>query len=248
MNALRSRRNRRNRLSDRAASWVREAIIAGKLQEGDRLYPEKLAEELDISVTPAREGLLAVEGEGFVEMVPRRGFVVSPLSSEDIRDIFISQALICGELASRAAQKMSDADVEELYAVQAELERAVGEDDYTAYAAANHQFHRMINVAANAPKMVWLLAITLRYTSPSLYTETSGWLEASCTDHHTILDALKQRDAEASRAAMVEHMTHLGDLLAARIAASEGRAGGGDGGDDRVRIPAGASVPATKPA
>lgn len=245
MTTLRSRRSRRNRLSDKAASWVREAIIAGALHEGDRLYPEKLAEELDISVTPAREGLLAVEGEGFVEMVPRKGFVVSPLTSEDIRDIFISQALICGELASRAALTMSDAELEDLVAVQDELERAVGADDYTAYAAANHRFHRAINVAANAPKMVWLLAITLRYTSPTLYTETDGWLDASCTDHHTILDALARRDPEASRAAMVEHMTHLGDLLAARIARSDGRV---DGGDDRDHVPAGATVPATKPA
>ena len=43
------RRSRRNRLSDTAASHVREAIIEGKLREGDRLYPEKLAQELDRS-------------------------------------------------------------------------------------------------------------------------------------------------------------------------------------------------------
>src|SRR5699024_11087634 len=109
-----ARRSRRNRLSDTAATFVREAIIEGRLSEGDRLYPEKLAQELDISVTPAREGLLTVEGEGFVELVPRKGFVVSPLSADDIRDIFISQALICGELASRACRRMTDAEIDEL--------------------------------------------------------------------------------------------------------------------------------------
>lgn len=248
MTALRSRRNRRNRLSDRAASWVREAIIAGKLHEGDRLYPEKLAEELDISVTPAREGLLAVEGEGFVEMVPRKGFVVSPLSSEDIRDIFISQALICGELASRAALKMSDADVEELFAVQAELERAVSEDDYTAYAVANHRFHRMINVAANTPRWCgcWRSPCATPLRRCTRRRRAGSKPRAQTTTRSSTRSGSAMR--RHLRAAMVEHMTHLGDLLAARIAASEGRAGEGDGGDDRVRIPAGAVVPATKPA
>ena len=228
------RRSRRNRLSDTAATYVREAIIEGRLGEGDRLYPEKLAEELDISVTPAREGLLAVEGEGFVELVPRKGFVVSPLSADDIRDIYISQALICGELASRACRRMTDAEIDDLIAVQEQLEQAIAADDFAAHAAANHRFHRTINVAAGAPKMLWLLAITLRYTSTSMYRETSGWIEASCTDHHDILSAFTRRNDVAARTAMVDHMTHLGDLLAERIANSPGwtaaptRAKGGD--------------------
>lgn len=222
-----ARRSRRNRLSDTAATYVREAIIEGRLSEGDRLYPERLAEELDISVTPAREGLLTVEGEGFVELVPRKGFVVAPLSADDIRDIFVSQALICGELASRACARMTGVEIDDLVTVQEQLEKAIAADDYTAYAAANHQFHRTINVAASAPKMLWLLAITLRYTSTSMYTETSGWLEASCTDHHGILSAFQRRNEVAARTAMVDHMTHLGDLLAERIANSPGRAEGG---------------------
>ena len=214
------RRSRRNRLSDTAACHVREAIIEGRLREGDRLYPEKLAQELGISVTPAREGLLTVEGEGFVELVPRRGFVVSSLTADDIRDIYVSQALICGELASRAARRMSDAEIDELAVVQASLEQAVKDGDLVSFASANHAFHRTINLAADAPKMLWLLAITLRYTSTSLYSETAGWLEASCTDHHDIVNALRNRNDVAARTAMVDHMMHLGDLLATRFASS----------------------------
>ena len=219
-----ARRSRpRNRLSDNAATYIREAIIEGRLKEGDRLFPERLAEELGISVTPAREGLLTVEGEGFVEMVPRKGFVVSPLSADDVRDIFTSQALICGELASRAAQRMSDQEINELESIQQQLEAAIESGNYESYGTANYNFHRTINVAAAAPKMLWLLAITLRYTPTYVYRETAGWPEASCHDHRTIIRTLRERNSEDARRAMMHHMNQLGDLLAEQIARSPHR-------------------------
>ncbi len=211
-------RGGRNRLSDMAARYVREAIVAGRLREGEHLRPEQLAEELGISVTPAREALLAVEGEGFVEMVPRRGFVVAPLEPADIMDVFISQALICGELAARAALRLDQAQLAELERLQKEIVAAVAAGDTDTVRSANHRFHRTINVAAGARKMLWLLTITLRYTPASTYSETAGWLSAACTDHGPVLEALRRRDADAARSSMADHMRHLGELLAEHVA------------------------------
>lgn len=210
-------RGRRNRLSDMAARYVREAIIAGRLREGEYLRPEQLAEELDISVTPAREALLVIEGEGFVELVPRHGFAVVPLDPADIRDIFTSQALLCGELAGRAAARMSDADLAALEEHQAAIDAAVSAGDYESLRKANHQFHRTINVAADSRKLLWLLTVTLKYTPSSTYSETAGWPAASCADHRDILAALRAKDANAARNAMSAHMNHLGELLADHV-------------------------------
>ncbi len=80
------RKRRRPRLSDEAAAHVRELIISGQLTAGEFVRPETVAHELDISATPAREGLLALQSEGFLRVEPRRGFLVSPLSAQDIRD------------------------------------------------------------------------------------------------------------------------------------------------------------------
>jgi DNA-binding GntR family transcriptional regulator len=211
-------RGGRNRLSDMAARFVREAIIAGRLREGEHLRPEQLAEELAISVTPAREALLAIEGEGFIEMVPRRGFVVAPLEPADILDIFTSQSLICGELASRAARRMGDEDIAELERLQEAIVAAAAAGDYDAVRTANHRFHRAINLAAGARKMLWLLTVTLKYTPSSTYSETAGWPEAACTDHGDIVQALRNRDTDAARSSMAAHMNHLGELLAQHVA------------------------------
>src|SRR6201997_233606 len=96
----------RRQLSDEVASYVRELIMSGRLRSGEFIRQERIAEELQLSATPVREGLLSLKGEGFVELKPRRGFVVAPLSASDVRDLFTAQALLAGELVSRATAKL----------------------------------------------------------------------------------------------------------------------------------------------
>lgn len=214
----RTHRAGRNRLSDMAAAYVRDAVISGRLRQDEFIRPEELAAKLDISVTPTREGLLTLEGEGFVAMVPRKGFVVAPLDADDIRDIYTSQALICGELAHRFALRRTGEQLAELKAHQAALEDALAREDFDAYSRANHDFHRLINVGAGARKMLWLLAMTLRYTESSTYRETEGWISASCDDHREIIRTIEDGDGSAARTAMSDHLTRLGDALANRFA------------------------------
>ena len=70
---------RRGQLSDEVAGYVRELIMSGNLRPGEFIRQERIADELQLSATPVREGLLLLRGEGFLELKPRRGFVVAPL-------------------------------------------------------------------------------------------------------------------------------------------------------------------------
>src|SRR5260370_22169599 len=104
----------RRQLSDEVASYVRELIVSGHLRSGEFIRQEHIAEELELSATPVREGLLSLKGEGFVLLKPRRGFVVAPLSAADVRDLFTAQALLAGELVCRAAGRISEDDPDQL--------------------------------------------------------------------------------------------------------------------------------------
>jgi len=108
------RKRRRPRLSDEAAAHVRELSISRQLTAGEFIRPEPVAQELDISATPAREGLLPLQSEGFLKVEPRRGFLVSSLSAQDIRDTFEARALLAGKLSARAALAATPADVQAL--------------------------------------------------------------------------------------------------------------------------------------
>lgn len=67
---------------------LRKAILNGTLQRGDRLIQEEWAEKLNVSRMPIREALTQLQLEGLVEMVPNRGAVVTPITREDIEEIY----------------------------------------------------------------------------------------------------------------------------------------------------------------
>ena len=204
----------RQQLSDKAAGHVRGLIMSGELKPGTVVRPETIGESLGISATPAREALQALRVEGFLHVVPRQGFVVAPLTGQDIRDLFQAQALIAGELAARAASEAHPADLAELAALHHELIAAAARGNTELLEAKNHEFHRLINLMAGTPKMVWVLGLLARYVPRRFYAEIPGWPEATVDDHGKLLDGIRAADPELARAAMQQHISHAGQLLA----------------------------------
>lgn len=207
----------RQALSEEVASYVRALIMSGELKEGDFVRLDRIAVEMDISVTPVREGLLLLRGEGFVVLEPRRGFMVAPLSPHDVADLFFVQSAIAGELAARAAKALSDADVEHLDTVQQAISAAVGRGDSDEVVRLNHQLHRSVNRAAVSPKLTWFLNLAVRYVPSRFFASIEGWEEASAHDHAALISALRSRDADAARSAMEDHIRHAGELLVSHL-------------------------------
>lgn len=203
----------RKQLPAEVEAHVRELIMAGQLKAGEFIRTERLADELGISPTPVREGLLALRGEGFLALEPRRGFRVLQLRPSDIEDLFTAQAHIAGELAGRAARLLTDEQLELLHAVQQRLVAAADSGQPEAVEELNHDFHRIINKAADAPKLTLLLSVAVRYVPRRFFALIEGYPEASCKDHEAILAALRDRDPDRATAAMHDHVLHAGRLL-----------------------------------
>lgn len=214
-------RRHRPQLSEEAASYLRELIMSGQLSSGDYVRVDEAAAELGMSVTPVREGLVALRAEGFVLLEPRRGFVVAPLSRQDILDVFRGQALIAGELAARACDFVDAAKLDELRRLQDELRDATVDAEVERL---NHAFHRSVNLTARAPKLSWLLAASVHYVPARFFGSIPGWREASTLDHASILNSLVHRDRDAARSAMTLHIEHAGVLLADHIRPGESAA------------------------
>lgn len=218
--AARTKQRRLLRLSDVAADHVRELIVSGQLSPGEFIRPESVAEELGISATPAREGLLSLQTEGFLTVEPRRGFTVSALSSEDVRDIYAAQALLGGELTARAAAACGPDTLALLEQIQGDLEKANAASDYESVERLNHQFHETIYRLAGSRKIRWLIKRTLAYAPRKFFAAVEGWPEASAADHRAIIDHLRAGDGEKARAAMAQHIHNAGRLLAEHLAAT----------------------------
>lgn len=206
------------RLSDAASAHVRELIVSGQLHPGEFIRPEMVAEELGISATPAREGLLQLQTEGFLSVEPRRGFMVTALSSDDIRDIYDAQALLGGELTARTAEAITTASVEELERIQDALETAAAAKDFDEEERLNHQFHEVIYRLSGSRKIRWLIKTTLAYAPRKFFADVEGWPDASAQDHRAIIEHLRANDPDKARAAMARHIRKAGALLAEHLA------------------------------
>jgi DNA-binding GntR family transcriptional regulator len=206
-------------LGEEVAAHVRELIMTGAVESDTYLRPERIAAELGISITPVREGLLALRGEGFVRLVPRHGFLVSPLSRADVEDLYQAQGWLAGELAARAARHADTAALDDLERRQQSLESAARAGDSRRVEQENHEFHRGVNRAAQAPKLAWMLAVATRYAPRRFFPTIHGWVIASVEDHRPVLEALRAADPDAARSAMRRHIEHAGALLVAHLGA-----------------------------
>ncbi|MET9215650.1 MULTISPECIES: GntR family transcriptional regulator [unclassified Nocardia] len=207
----------RHQLSEDVATYVRELIISGQVRPGEFLRIEPVAEAVGVSNTPVREGLLLLSGEGFVELVPRRGFMVSEFTKQDVHDLFWAQATMAGELASRAAKAISGAELDRLAGVVAAHARAAeveADEDLVVY---GHEFHRSVNLAANSRRLATLLGTVVKQLPNRFYISIEGHREDTLRDHPAILEALRQRRAKAAGSLMRDHIMSSADELIAML-------------------------------
>src|SRR6202165_2386393 len=144
---------RRSQLSDEVAGHPRAAIMTGTLRPGTFIRLDETAVQLGVSITPVREALLTLRGEGMVRLEPNRGHVVLPLSRRDVEDIFWLQASIAQDLAVTAVERITDAEIDELERVNATLAAAVADADVDTIAAAEFAFHRSFTYATGRGRL-----------------------------------------------------------------------------------------------
>jgi len=177
--------------------------MSGTLRPGTFIRLDETAAQLGVSVTPVREALLKLRGEGMVQLEPHRGHVVLPLSRQDIADIFWLQATIAKELAATATDHITDAEIDELDHLNRILAAAVGSGDAETIAAIEFSFHRVFNQASGRIKLAWFLLNAARYMPVLVYAADPQWGAAAVDNHRQLIAALRRRDT----AAVVEHTT-----------------------------------------
>ena len=204
-------------LSESVAARLREQILSGKLGKGEFLRIDAIAKAMNVSTTPVREGLLLLQSESFVRLIPRRGFVVNSFSKGDLLDLFWAQATVGAELAARAAKRISKADYSRLQELHVQHERAVAMKDDALAAHLGHQFHRTINLAADSQRLALLMGNLTKQLPNRFYASIEGQLQGAVEYHPMIMNAIRVNDAESVRSLMNRHILsgaeHLIEML-----------------------------------
>src|ERR1700712_532741 len=144
---------RREQLSDEVAAHLRFRIMSGALRPGAFIRLDETAADLGVSITPVREALRTLRGEGMVQLEPHRGHVVSAFTRDDIEDIFWLQAVIAGQLARSAAERITDEEINELEELAETVAGAIERRDTDDVANAEFAFHRALNRASGPVKL-----------------------------------------------------------------------------------------------
>ena len=201
-----------------ATELIRVAIVDGGLAPGQRLKEEELARELGISRTPIREALLVLQAEGLVDATPNRGATVRSHSAEDLDDLYQLRALLEGFAARRAAARLSEDQVAELWASCERFDR-LGDDGVREIVRENMLFHNTILDGAGSSRLAQMVKKTIElplvYKSYIWYSPDQ--LRISGHYHRQIARALAARDGERAEMIMKEHVFEARDLLVAHV-------------------------------
>ncbi len=200
--------------ADRAAAALKRMILSNEMPPGSNHLESELAVMLGMSRTPIREAALALANGGLVEIRPRHGLRVLPLTAEDMEEIY----QILTELEPLAAQLVASRDGVALDGLEAcieEMEDALAREDRLAWAAADDRFHaRLVDLAGNRR----LASIVATYSDQvhrarMLTLHMRPLPTQSNEDHRALLEAIRHGDGESAREIHHAHRLRAKELM-----------------------------------
>lgn len=195
-------------LRDIVFQTLRNAIITGELQPGERLMETQLAQKLGVSRTPIREAIRKLELEGLVIMVPRKGAQVAQFTEKDIQDVLEVRAALEALAAKLACKRMDDRAFLKLQLAIAEYSYAAKNKDLETMIEKDVEFHDIICNATQNDKLIQMFnnlkEQVNRYRITYLKNvEDSDTVEA---EHIAILEALKNKNEEVASELASKHI------------------------------------------
>jgi DNA-binding GntR family transcriptional regulator len=200
----------RQKSTDRVYSALRQKVIDSELSPSSQILEQELAMMLGVSRTPLREALVRLENEGLLEIIPRHGVRIIPMSVADMKEIY--QVLVSLESAAAAAlasQAPSDAALNELDAIFDRMDELLKTSDITSWALEDERFHlKIVELAGNRRlreivSNCWDQAHRARMFTLRLQTHPQP--AQSMKEHRQIITALRKRDAARAESLLRSH-------------------------------------------
>lgn len=203
------------RASDRAYDLLLEMILDLRLPPGAVVNEAQLAADVGYGRMPVREAIARLCTDRFMTVVPRRGTFVTPVTLDDVLDMFEArEAIECG-VAYIAARRATDADLGQLRELVAAADQARSSSRPEEYLRDDHAIHAfLVGMASNGllqDAAERLLQHNLRFWRS--YWSTRPTQPTSMLSHAEVLSALEARDPEAAERAMREHIGASRQLL-----------------------------------
>ena len=187
---------------------LRETILNGEIEPGERLVESDMAKRIGTSRTPVREALHTLEREGLLESIPRIGYMVTSLSEAEVSDLS-GIRLALEDLALRwALGKKPENLIKELKGNIERSETLLAAGDVTFFIEMDAQFHQIISETADSKQLSEITQTIrrqmLRYRIQSIYTSEN--VERAIAGHRQVFEAVSAGNVQKAREALHAHI------------------------------------------
>lgn len=192
---------------------ISKAITTGVLEPGCRLVEQDLQKDFGVSRAPIREAIRLLEADGLVVVDAYTKKYVRNLTREDLTDNIPVLACLESLAAKLAAAKITPARIEELEAINREIQQEFKAGNFAKCAELNFAFHRVfLQVADNKALRRAIRSIvksTLWLWLTTQYYKNNTIIPSSIAEHDLILDAFKRQDTHLVESQVKEHIENV---------------------------------------
>jgi len=199
-------------LAQKAFERLEKAILAGDMEPGFKMSEADLARRLGISRGPLREAIGRLEGLGLVTRVANQGPRVTALTKNELVELLVFREAVEGMAARQAAMHAKDQEIAALERLLDKHEKSPEVLAGTGYfqGSGDMDFHLQIAAASRNSRLYAFVSGPL-YSTMRLYrrrlSSVPGRPHVALSEHRSILDAIKSRDADAAEQRMRQHIS-----------------------------------------
>jgi DNA-binding GntR family transcriptional regulator len=204
--------------ADRAYAFVKQQIISGAYAGATLISEGEVAAAVQVSRTPIREAFLRLEAEGLLRLYPKRGALVVPVSSSEIRDVLDARLAVEQHAARRVIEAGHHHELAaELRAVLARHADPGASPDARRFTDVDQQFHgALVNAAGNALLAGFYQTLRDRQLRMGVAAllRSPGRPDTILAEHAALADLMDAGDVEAVAATLASHMAATRSALA----------------------------------
>lgn len=200
-------------------STMREAIISGRFQPGQRLVEKDLCEMMGVSRPSVREALRHLESEGLVETIPNRGPVVTKLTRADAVGIYQVRGALEALAARLFAECASEQQIEHLVEAMEELAQAMVNQNVQGSIVAKDRFYEVLFEGAANPMIPTILRTMngrITFLRRISLSSPKRW-PATLREIRAVVAAIKKRDGDAAQRATLLHVAKAAEVALAHL-------------------------------
>ncbi len=193
--------------SQRAAAYLRDAILSGEIKPGERLRQEGIAERLGSSRLPVREALRILEIEGLTEHEANKGARVPLLGARDVDVIYQMRERLEPLALTESMPRLNAIDLERLSEIQERIERS---PDIASFLRLDREFHLLTYARCDTEPLsstvtrLWNSTQHFRRIFMTLTGPGKRWIVNA--EHGLLLDAIRREDAEGAASCLQAHI------------------------------------------